>query len=287
MVDDGISQEEQAAIGARLTLLAPPCEFAEMCERLLGTCLLYTEELGSHNRDQMIPVKLPNADHASLLSIHGDLGGGYFLCPRMHVAYHFDHLNHRVGDVKPLEPNDADGGNIAAEPWRLNLESSLTEYTAEHFPGGTVAVYAPSVSNEDRRLIACIESHFSKHQSTGRWRSEWIVKFPDNLEHGSFSVHGILKVQTHLYEEGNVQLISSKEIDFTLSAQDPKTFAKECVRQIKEADIAYQVAVGENFKTMSDTTFKALRRQLPLTRSKIDWNKIITYQIGSELSRAS
>ncbi|KAA3681412.1 capping protein (actin filament) muscle Z-line, alpha [Paragonimus westermani] len=179
-----------------------------------------------------------------------------------------------------------------------------------------VEFYLQRLEYSERKIETTVGYSLECIDCTGRWRSEWIVKFPDDLEHGCFSVHGILKVQrgmqriddsvmkiffvsglqsmgTHLYEEGNVQLISSKEIDFTLSAQDPKTFAKECVRQIKEADIAYQasiltkVAVGENFKTMSDTTFKALRRQLPLTRSKIDWNKIITYQIGSELSRAS
>jgi hypothetical protein len=92
-----------------------------------------------------------------------------------------------------------------------------------------------------------------------------------------------MKVDVHYYEDGNVRLLTTKPVSASVSSASASTI----IREITVAEKKYQEEVNKGFSNLSEGAFKGLRRQLPITRQKIEWDKIAAYKLGQDIGGGS
>ena len=119
---------------------------------------------------------------------------------------------------------------------------------------------------------------------SGRWRSEYIV------DTSAQSLEGKILVNVHYYEQGNVQLSTTHTVSLSLppaiSPSGGASAASKVLALIEAEEGKYQTSLSDAYAEMSEKTFKGLRRALPMTRSKLDWDRVLGYKLGAELTNS-
>lgn len=87
----------------------------------------------------------------------------------------------------------------------------------------------------------------------------------------------IVAVYSRLFS-GQVQLTTTHTLSLALppaiSAASGNPAASKILALIEAEEGKYQMSLTDAYQQMGDKTFKSLRRALPMTRSKLDWEKV-------------
>jgi len=237
--------------------------------------------LRDYNLAQFILVDVPDADHQTIVSDVARLQDGgeeeeRFLDPRSKTSFRFDHLRLEASDPRPEESDPA------AEPLRAALESVALSYLAAHYLDGVAAIFASQPPSHFTVQIVANKYNPANFWS-GRWRSQYQIDFAE-----SKTIQGKILVNVHYYEQGNVQLETSHDLSIPIPPAifnaSPNSAANKIFALIEAEETRLQTSLNESYHEMSEKAFKGLRRALPLTRQKIDWDKVMGYKLGAELT---
>lgn len=279
-----IPQEEVIEIVTGFLLNSPPGEFMEVVTDVRG--LLTNESIinssapatfREYNTDQMLEVQSPGGSHKVLITKEGEVGTGEYLDPRGNQVITFDHIRQEVTGSHPHSAGDHD-----VEQFRSAFDTAAQAYVAEHYQAGTTTVYGKKEGGSTV-ITVCISSFKFNPGNywNGRWRSVWTCK----LSGGQADITGKLRVNVHYYEDGNVQLTTETPKKINSAGGNAQAAATAVIGAIKKAEQDYHGKLEQSYNTLSETTFKALRRILPITRQKIEWPKLQVYKMGGEVGK--
>jgi hypothetical protein len=164
------------------------------------------------------------------------------------------------------------------ESYRSALSAALSSYLSECFKPHKAALAVYGADNG--QLTVCISARNVSLGNfwTGSWRAVYSLTVPQAAAGGggaaaaASELKGGVKVSVHYFEDGNVQLHSACELSASVLVDQPDSLARKVADAVSKFESEYQGALEEMYVNMHRTTFRAMRRLLPVNRQKFVWD---------------
>ncbi|KAL2044960.1 hypothetical protein N7G274_002735 [Stereocaulon virgatum] len=220
-----------------------------------------------YNEEQLTTVKLPGGSKNVLISQYNTLEDGRYYDVESQSSFAFDHMTQKASDVRS-HVLDSEHKDLIT-----SLLKSLNIHAHEHYPSSSHAIF-PTKPNTTLAILLTANKYSPANFWNGRLRTTYLYSPTTG------TLIGTLKCDVHYFEDGNVRLTTKKEVpEINVAGGD----AGALVRAIAKIEKAWQEELNRGFGRLSEGEFKSLRRQLPVTRQKVEWEKVGSYKAGKEI----
>jgi capping protein alpha len=156
------------------------------------------------------------------------------------------------------------------------VEQKLKQYIQKCY-AQEVTKYNVYFNEKNNKIVVLISVHNLNLKSF--WSGEWLSTWELNLK--NYSVNGTLKANTYYYEEGNVQFNLDTKFNGSAKGGDSNAIADALIEFIKKSENSVQLELEKVYDELSENYIKPLRRKLPVTGTKVNWN-INQVKIGQQ-----
>lgn len=244
---------------------SPPGEYAQIGAALQGVTN-NREELEKarsatferYAKDQCMYVFI--GDHPALICDEALTESGAYIDPVTGLGFHYNPNSEMVTDT---------GLNVQeSSPLRIALQQRIKDYCLQVYkqdhacgaydlPDGAVGIVfrASSISLRNFRT-GIITAHY-KISKEG-------------------ALTGQISAKLHFFEGGNAMLEYSKKVESTMKMTDPAFIANSFVTKISMIESTWLQDLEDGLQKIGEEGLEKLRRKLPISKTKVDWEKELT-----------
>lgn len=283
MAEPDANEAEKVKIATHFVLSSPPGQVKDVIadvrqlvpERVFSDAAMLGA-VRQYNTEQLVFAKTPQGKNLIASQVN-QADGSHFFDPATEMLYEFDHLKQQYlgesqGDSKLDEELVA---------YRSAIEQQMEKYVNDTYTDEKYGALVHMSNTGTVSILISAKNISLPNYWAGSWRSIYGIPV---RQKGQVDLKGLIKVNVHYFEDGNVQLNSTYERKMKINVAAPDVTAKAIVDSIKSLETEFHHNLEDFYVAMHEHTFKAMRRFLPKTRQMFDWDSTV-HKLAAEVGR--